>query len=208
MSKRKIFDFDGTIANSAKFVTSYLAREAGVPMTLQLRQDLSGLSMRSIARELRIPKRQFLSLFVNGRRAMGEHMDEIEAFTGIKDALHTLYEEGGKQKFFAVSSNSKKNVKLFLQQNNLDQYFADIKGNASVLGKARSLRKMLRRNDLRPEDCVYIGDEVGDLIAAHKVGVLAVAVTWGYNSEEVLAGQHPVAIVHEPAELVKLLQKL
>jgi phosphoglycolate phosphatase len=208
MTKRTIiWDFDGTLANSFDFVTSFLAEKAGREMTPGLSQTLSGMSMRGMAKELRIPKRRFLSLFIDGRKAMGEHINEIKPFAGIDKLLQSLHKEGDKN-FFALSSNRKKNIRLFLEGNDLDQYFTDMQGDASILGKAHGLRKMLRRNNLKPEDCVYIGDEAGDLKAAHKVGVLAVAVTWGYNSEERLKVQHPVAIAHDPEELLKILRKL
>lgn len=209
MGKRTyIFDFDGTLANSFDFVTTFLAHEAGKEMTPELEQRLGGMSMRGMARELEIPKRQFLRLFVQGRRKMGEHMNEIKPFPGIESMLHDLYEDDNERKFMALSSNRKKNIQLFLENHNLDHYFSDTKGNASILGKAHGLRKMLQRNELNPEDCVYIGDEVGDLKAAHKVGVLAVAVTWGYNSEKRLAVEHPVAIAHDPTELLEILREL
>jgi len=208
--KTLIFDFDGTLADSFDFVTSFLAEKAGKEMTPEMRRRLGGMSMRGMARELEIPKRRFLSLFVGGRRAMGRRMEEIKPVPGIEDMLRDLQDGDDGYKFLVLSSNRKKNVQLFLKNNNLGQYFSDVKGNASLLGKARGLRAMLQRNGLEPEDCVYIGDEVGDLKAAHNVGVIAVGAAFpeGYNSEEMLAAEHPAAIARDPAELLEILRNL
>jgi hypothetical protein len=34
---------------------------------------------------------------------------------------------------------------------------------------------------------LYVGDEVRDIQAAHKAGVAVAAVTWGFNSRDLLA---------------------
>ena len=39
---------------------------------------------------------------------------------------------------------------------------------------------------LKPEDCIYVGDSVGDGKAARAAGMVSVGVLWGSNSEEKL----------------------
>ncbi|HEY1835329.1 MAG TPA: HAD-IA family hydrolase [Candidatus Saccharimonadales bacterium] len=201
-----IFDFDGTIADSFDFVVSFLARQIGTQtLTPQQRKHLEGLPMRAIAKELHIPKWRFPLLFFEGRRVMGGSMDKIEPFPGIETALRELHDQG--YEFFALSSNRSKNIQLFLQRYELAKYFSKTQGNASILGKTHSLRVMLRRNGLQPHECVYVGDEVGDLQAARRVNVRAVAVSWGYNDGPMLSAGKPFGLANTPAELVQVLTR-
>ena len=45
-----------------------------------------------------------------------------------------------------------------------------------------------------------------DIIAAKKVGVRSVAVSWGYNSESALKDLQPDILVKTPEQLAKELQ--
>jgi phosphoglycolate phosphatase-like HAD superfamily hydrolase len=52
---------------------------------------------------------------------------------------------------------------------------------------------------------VYVGDEERDVVAARQAGVDIAAVTWGYNSPELLAVQEPDYLIDYPDELRTLL---
>ena len=53
-----------------------------------------------------------------------------------------------------------------------------------------------------PEDAIMVGDSPTDMRTAANGGIDAVAVSWGYRTEEELAG-HP--IVHSIEELRRIL---
>lgn len=66
-----------------------------------------------------------------------------------------------------------------------------------------------RRLGVEPEDCVYVGDAVVDLLAARAAGMAAVAVTWGAGEEGDLRAEGPDALVHDvPALRVALAELL
>jgi phosphoglycolate phosphatase-like HAD superfamily hydrolase len=52
---------------------------------------------------------------------------------------------------------------------------------------------------------VYVGDEVRDIVAARKAGVDVAAVSWGYNTREVLAKHEPDYLIERPELLPTLL---
>jgi pyrophosphatase PpaX len=56
-----------------------------------------------------------------------------------------------------------------------------------------------------PAECVYVGDAVVDVEAAHAAGMAAVAVTWGAGEPGALAAAAPVASVDSVPALVDLL---
>ena len=49
---------------------------------------------------------------------------------------------------------------------------------------------------------MMIGDEVRDVDAAHKAGIDSMAVSWGFNSIELLESSAPTHLVHSPEELI------
>ena len=65
--------------------------------------------------------------------------------------------------------------------------------------------KALERLGATPEQAVYIGDSPFDLQSANAAGCAAIGVTWGVFKREVLAQEHPLAIVDTPAELLEVL---
>jgi pyrophosphatase PpaX len=56
-----------------------------------------------------------------------------------------------------------------------------------------------------PAGCVYVGDAVVDVEAAHAAGMAAVAVTWGAGEEGALAAAGPLALVRRVPDLSALL---
>jgi phosphoglycolate phosphatase len=133
---------------------------------------------------------------------MLERINEVDPFDGIPEVLKTLHDNG--YHLLVMSSNSEKNVRVFLRTHRLEAYFDGVYGNASVFNKAASLRKVVRRNKLDVADCFYIGDEVRDVASATRVGMDMVAVSWGYQAPEALAKHHPYALIKTPSELVQM----
>lgn len=66
----------------------------------------------------------------------------------------------------------------------------------------------MQQENLSFEEVIYIGDETRDIEAARKSYVKAIAVSWGFNSKEVLAEQNPDFLIHQPQELIKVIENL
>ena len=65
------------------------------------------------------------------------------------------------------------------------------------------LLEAARRLGVAPSDCVYVGDDERDVVAARAAGMPSIAVTWGYR----LDGEDPEtwraeAIARDPRELL------
>lgn len=60
---------------------------------------------------------------------------------------------------------------------------------------------------LPPRQCAYIGDTRVDMLTGKRAGMFTVGVTWGFRSEAELHEHHADAIIHEPAELIPLMNK-
>jgi phosphoglycolate phosphatase len=67
------------------------------------------------------------------------------------------------------------------------------------------MRRLIRKYRLAKETTVYIGDTSDDIDACRKVGIKVAAVTWGYNTREVLEQSKPDFLIERVAELSRLV---
>lgn len=202
-----IFDFDGTIADSFGYVVDYLAAAAKLPaLSHQEQESLRGLSMAAIGRRFGLSWPRLLWLFFSGRRRMGPSMRHLKPFAGMPELIHKLHAEG--HELFLVSSNTVRNIRAFLHHHGLHTYFLEIYGGIGLFSKAPALRKLLAENKLERDTAIYIGDESRDIEAAQAIGLRVIAVSWGFSRERDLASHHPVALVHNPAELLSSLEEV
>jgi phosphoglycolate phosphatase len=200
-----VFDFDGTIADSIDFFIDFLAKEARLGHLDQARRDsVYGLTLPNVAHKLGHPWRRIPGLFFEGRRKLGDSIEDIRIFPGAAETLRKLAANG--HHLFIVSSNSVPNIQKFLAQHDLLDLFEDIVGNV-VIFKAPALRRLLRKYHIDKTQCWYVGDEIRDIQAAHVIGISSVAVSWGFAHENDLLDQHPTCIAKKPAEIMEMITK-
>ncbi|MFO0781509.1 MAG: HAD-IA family hydrolase [Candidatus Saccharimonadales bacterium] len=201
-----IFDLDGTIADSFDFVADFLAeKKNGEHLDSREKRELYGLSMLAMARKMGHPWWRLLRLLFEGRKEMGKIINQVPVFAGLPEAIRKLQAEG--HELFIVSSNTTQNIHAFLAHHELQTYFLEVYGGAS-LNKSKTLKALLREQSIDVADAIYIGDETRDIKAAHAVNMRIVAVTWGFASKEDLRNQRPTAMVHTPGELLAFLEEL
>jgi phosphoglycolate phosphatase len=59
-------------------------------------------------------------------------------------------------------------------------------------------------NDIKPSECVFIGDSNIDIETAKNAGMYSLAVTWGYRDRAFLEKYAPDRIIDSPDEILKL----
>lgn len=202
-----LFDFDGTIADSIETgigVINQLAKEFGYqPIEVEDLQRLQNLSSREIIKQtdISIFKLPFLMHRFIGE--MQREVQQIEVIPGMKEALQSLKARGDR--LGIVSTNSEENIRSFLKIQQLDPLFDFLICSRYPFGKSRLIKRILRQNQLDPRSTFYVGDETRDIEAAKKSGVRAIAVTWGFNSPQVLAAYQPDFLIQTPAQLLEIL---
>lgn len=203
-----LFDFDGTIADSFDFVVGFLEQHVrhGRKLTDTEKQTLHGMNMEQMATYLGCPRWRLPLLFIVGRRSMGRIIYNVPIFEGMGKVIEQLYAEG--HELVIVSSNNTRNIKKFLKQHHLHKFFIDIYGGAGIFGKERAIKQVLSRNNLQPEDAIYIGDETRDVIGAHGADTRVIAVTWGFDKQETLAGKKPTALADRPQDIIRILEEI
>ena len=126
-------------------------------------------------------------------------------FPGIKEALIELKHQGNK--LVIITSNSKENVIVFLEKQEMQEVF-DFIYSGTTFGKSKVINKFLNQNNINPQQAIYVGDETRDIEAARKSNIRAIAVSWGFNSKELLAAQNPDFLIHQPNELIDVIGSL
>lgn len=204
--KMVLFDSDGTLADTLPWASAafnQLAEKYGFqPITAAEHDELRHLSMQEMMHRVKIPVWHLPALVTGMRKLMAEHAHEFSLFDGISSSLQQLSQAGVV--LGIVSSNSAHTVRTILGPENtgLIQHFAC---SASIFGKAPKLRAVLRSSGIAAEDTIYIGDEVRDAEAAHKVGMAYGAVAWGYHDLKTLRAQSAAEYFLKPPEIGRKL---
>jgi len=204
-----LFDFDGTIADTAHIayeVYCRLARSRG--REVMDRKTFEALNDRPLSKRFKAHGVSPLRLPSLVRHALPVFREEVlnaDPFPGMKECLETLRNEDVS--LAILSSNREDTIRTFLTDHDLD-HFDIIKGKISIFGKARIIRRFLKRHAIPAENVLYVGDEIRDVEAAKKAGVPVVAVGWGYDEEKLLESADPDDYVQRPAELVETILRL
>jgi len=202
MYKLVIFDFDGTLADSARWLAGELnpmaARFGFRPVSEAEIERLRGCDTRQILSRLRVPgwKLPFIARHV--RRRLADDAETIQLVPGAKTLLRRLAGQGIV--LGVVSSNSAANVRRILgpEAAALIEHYAC---GASLFGKAARFRKVVRRARVKPEQTLCVGDETRDIEAAREAGLACGAVAWGYARREILAARRPTWLFETPDEV-------
>lgn len=203
--KHIIFDFDGTIADTFWVFVTVVSEAAGVTPTDEEIEAGRGIPAMQLMRKYHVPLWKIPSMVAAGRRMTNDHVNEIKVFSNVADIIKSLHAAG--HILSIISSNTEKNMKIILDNNDLTRYFSDIVGGVKMLGKAPVLRKLLQSYDTNMTT-LYVGDEVRDVEGAQKANVPVAAVTWGYQNETILQQHKPNFIVHSPDEIMDIIKKL
>jgi phosphoglycolate phosphatase len=201
-----IFDFDGTLADSAPWFAGELNRVARRFRFREVEERevelLRRMDTRSILRFLRVPSWKLPFIARHMRRRVAEDAASIPLFPGTPDLLHRLASRGVP--LAISSSNSEANIRRILGGNS--QHIRHYECGASLFGKARRFRRLIRRTGLDPYSVLCVGDELRDIEAAREAGARSVAVSWGYAARDLLASGEPDLLIDAMDELLARLE--
>ncbi|HIK04920.1 MAG TPA: HAD-IA family hydrolase [Trichormus sp. M33_DOE_039] len=206
--KAIIFDFDGTIADTVDALVSIANRLAVEFGYVQITPDqltlLRNLSSREIIKYSGISLFKIPFLVKKVKFELKNKIQELRPIPGMKQSLIELKENG--YQLGIITSNSKENVTAFLKINELDNLFEFIYSGVTIFGKTTIINNVLKQKQIQPQAVIYVGDETRDIEASKKANIKVIAVTWGFNSPEILAKQNPDFVIHHPSELLQVIQ--
>lgn len=202
-----IFDFDGTLADTLAFTVN-AATEINRNLHLLSDEKIDFEKFRStdtieFFKDLEIPAYKLLFFLYKYQRKQSKQIDKVKVFENLPSVLSQLQKNGIG--LGIATSNSTKNVKLFLKNNNLDM-FNFIYSSIDYFHKNKILERAIKKYGMEKENVIYVGDEIRDIKAAKEAGIKVASVTWGYNFENVLSKYNPDFIISQPEELLNLFK--
>lgn len=198
-----IFDLDGTLADSfawfrrnlnlvAKRYRFRAVAEGDVEM-------LRHASTQQILGHLEIPRWKIPLIARHMRKLKTAQAASIALFPGVATMLGTLADHGVQ--LALVSSDTEANAREKLGPS--AALFSDFDCSASIFGKARKFRRVIKRAGIDPNAVIAIGDETRDIEAARIVGIACGAVTWGYAAPKALRDRDPNHIFERMEDILE-----
>ncbi len=214
--KAAIFDLDGTLLDTigdlSTAMNDTLASYGFPTFPLAHHKSAVGYGIRAYASKC-IPEEkntpEFLEEFV---RQEGIRYDKIYTnttapFEGILPLLDFLKSQ---------------NIALNVLSNKLDgfakemiaHYFHDY-GFQSVYGERPGFPKkpapdvayiICEECGVSPEEVLFIGDSIYDVMTGNNAGMCSVAAAWGYQSEEMLQEKEPALLAHSPLDIIDYIK--
>ena len=209
MIKCVIFDFDGTLADTEGWALSIyneLAFKSGYrTYTIEEIEKLKKMPTLKAVQTTGIPYRKLFSMLNKGQRMLKKHINDVEAFSPrIKEFLLEIETLSGK--IGIISSNTKKNIRRFLNAKHIENM--DFIISSPLFSKETKIHSVLKKEKLHPEEVLYVGDELRDIEASKKAGIYIAAATWGYNARSLLQEAKPNFILESLEDVISILKSL
>jgi phosphoglycolate phosphatase len=210
MNQIIIFDFDGTLADTLEAViriTNRLSQEFGYsPTNPETLSQIQNLSSWQIIQQSGISLFKFPFLVKRVISELNQDLQLIHLFPTIPEILQQLQKDN--YTLYIITSNSKINVITILSRYNLVKSFKNVYSGISLFGKHKIIKQLLTQEKIEPQQAIYIGDETRDIHAAKRAQIKSIAVSWGYNSAEILLQQYPDALIAHPSELIAAIERI
>ncbi|HEY9693616.1 MAG TPA: HAD-IA family hydrolase [Oculatellaceae cyanobacterium] len=205
-----IFDFDGTIADTFEpliKIIQRLSQEFGYKSVSPEDIDLfRNLTTREIIYQAGVSIWKLPFILRRIKKELNKDIKVVRPIQGMKEALLDLKDQGNQ--LGIITSNSQDNVQLFLENNHLDTIFSFICSGTTIFGKNKVINSVLIQKNINLSDVIYVGDETRDIEAAKKSNIQVIAVSWGFNSQEILANQNPDYLIDHPQQLTEVVNSL
>jgi len=209
-SRAVLFDFDGTLADTASDLALALNRVRAdrelpaLPLE-QLRGHASagarglleaGMGVLPEHPEYKLLRDAFIAHYEN------DICVETRLFPGMLELLAALEARG--MRWGIVTNKSTRLTQLVVRELGLDARAACVVcGDTTPHLKPHPASLLHAANELglEPAQCVYLGDDLRDIQAARSAGMRPVAVAWGYGSA--LGAWNADAILDRPGDLLE-----
>ncbi len=214
MIKLIIFDLDGTLADTLDDIgdgVNAMLRDFSFPtltrkeITANINRGPRELIRQSLPEKMREDE-DFISKALEiykGHYGLC-YCNKTALYPGIKDALSVLSKSGIN---LAVLSNKQDEaVKVIISELLPEIPFSYVLGQGMFPTKPSpdAVNHIMDGVGVTPTETAFVGDSNIDMLTAQNSGVLAVGVTWGYRSREVLTESGAAHLIDKTEDLIKI----
>ena len=185
MIKLVAFDLDGTIGDTIpmciKAFRQAVSPYAGHQLTDREVVETFGLNEIGMIKYI-VPENWEQALYDFYSLYEKLHYECSEPYEGIQDLIVALRAKGFI--LALITGKGERSCQITLNAFGMEHNFDEIlTGSESENVKAQSLKLLLKKYDLLPAQCVYIGDAVSDVSEAGKAGIICLSALWGTTAK-------------------------
>ncbi|NCI78995.1 HAD-IA family hydrolase [Acinetobacter kanungonis] len=214
MIKNILIDLDGTLTDPKVGITTcarYGLAKVGHPIPEDENIDwIIGPPLKaSLAKLLNVDSNNVLAdqaLLGYRERFAVTGLFENHVFDDVAQTLAALKNKG--YRLFLATAKPEVYARQILDHFELLQYFDYPYGselNGDRTNKGELIAYILEKEQLKPEECLMVGDREHDIFGARSNGIETVAVEYGYGSPTELDQAQPKARIQRFADLLKLI---
>jgi len=204
-----LFDWDGTLLDSySADSAAYLAmfREMGIAWGLDDLARHYSPNWYHVYKAAGLPRRRWNDADAAWRKQYANHRPRL-----IGGARSVLRWVARRHQIGLVTSGDRDRVTRQLREFRLTETFAARVCSGDTRQRKphpEPLRLALRKLNLKPASCIYVGDSPEDLEMAGRAGVRAIAVLGPFPTERRLRAAQPEFLIESIGELPALLMRL
>jgi pyrophosphatase PpaX len=209
--KAVIFDMDGTLLDSegmSAVATDYgFKKVLGRGITGEENAQLIGRPVKKILSQWFPDKGD--EIYETGRKYYNDNISSIRIYPGVREMLEKI--SAMNLKMAVVTSSHRTDAETLLSIFGIMKYFQFYVGQEDTVYQKPDpdpLILALKKLQLRSTDCIYVGDQPYDIIAAHGAGIKPLGAVWGSGRAERMDQYHPEAILENPEDVVEFIRRM
>lgn len=204
-----LFDLDGTLSDPLEGISrsiNYALTHFGYePLELSELAKYVGPPLDETFKEITGNEAECKALVAKYRERYGDiGYTENILYPGVAEVL--LKMQAANVPIALCTSKRQDFAERILEMFELIHYFRLISGGEIGVNKSQQIKSLLLQGQVS-KSTVMIGDRAVDMIAAHKNGLSAGGVLWGYGSQAELLNEKPLYLFSSPSELMQLVHQ-
>lgn len=211
MLKSVLFDLDGTLIDSIPFISlsfEHTFRQLGLPWRNGEVLNTIGLPLCDVAEDYAPGNADtFLEVYAEFQKETQDKL--LKPFPETKNTLNHLLEKG--YQIGVVTSKRRQATKKSLDITELRKYLevvVSVEDACQPKPNPDCLLAALQQLEVLPDEAVYVGDSIYDILTGKNAGTATIGVTWGIAAKEDLKKQQPDFLVDSWEELRSAIESI
>jgi phosphoglycolate phosphatase len=208
MIKLLVFDFDGTLADTKSMLLSIIKDNLGTfnyKLTKNFLKEFGDRPLEESLDKLGIKQHILVYLVDKINLNFVEHAKKVKPCKNLLDLKNI------KKKKIVLSNSITDFIKIVLKKEGANFFDKiEIHGSDHFDNKLNEFRRVLKKNNVKPEETIYIGDRPIDVELARKVGCFSIAIASksSWSSKAPLIKASPDFLISDLGKIKHIVQIL